>query len=78
MRNVFRPGTILRVKALDHGHRASKQLIDMGITPDTLIHVEGTAPLGEPVIIRVRNYKLALRRRDLMALDVERQSPAGQ
>lgn len=71
MRNMFRPGNALRVKSLNYGHKASKMLVDMGITPDTVISIDKTAPLGEPIVISVRNYKLALRLRDLMALELE-------
>jgi Fe2+ transport system protein FeoA len=47
-------------------------LVDMGITPGTLIFVDNTAPLGEPVVISVRNYKLAIRQKDLRALKLEK------
>lgn len=70
--DLFRPGNLLRVKSLDYGNRASKKLIDMGITPNTTIFVDKAAPFGEPLVISVRNYKLALRRKDLMALQVEK------
>jgi Fe2+ transport system protein FeoA len=71
MKDLFRPGNVLKVKSLDYNHKASKMLVDMGITPNTMIYVDKTAPFGEPVVISVRNYKLALRKRDLMALKVE-------
>lgn len=71
VRDYFKPGNLLKVKSVDHEQQSSKTLIDMGFTPETVISVEKTAPLGEPVIIRVRNYNLALRRRDLSALRVE-------
>jgi Fe2+ transport system protein FeoA len=71
MKDMFRPGNSLKVKSLDYNHKSSKMLVDMGITPDTLIYVDKTAPFGEPVIITVRNYKLALRKKDLLALDLE-------
>ncbi len=72
-RNLFRPGRTFLVKSLDYGNRASKQLIDMGITPDTIIYIDSAAPLGEPLVVRVRDYKVALRSRDLSALEVEQQ-----
>lgn len=70
-RDLFKPGNALIVKSLNYDHMASKMLIDMGITPNTRIYVDKTAPLGNPVVISVRNYKLALRKRDLMALELE-------
>jgi Fe2+ transport system protein FeoA len=71
MTNLFKPGNALRVKSLDYNHKASKMLVDMGITPDTLISIDKTAPFGEPIVISVRNYKLALRKKDLLALELE-------
>lgn len=68
---LFKPGNHLMVKSVDYDHKAGKMLIDMGITPKTVIFVEKTAPFGEPLILKVRNYRLALRRDDLKALVVE-------
>lgn len=68
---LFKPGRTFLVKSLDYKNKASKQLIDMGITPDTIIHIDGAAPLGEPLVVRVRDYKIALRSKDLKALEVE-------
>ena len=71
MRNDFEPGRSLLVKAVNHNHKAGKMLIDMGLTPDTVIYIEKAAPLGEPLVIKVRDYNVALRKSDLMALEVE-------
>lgn len=71
MNSNFKPGNQLKVKSIDYGHMASKMLIDMGFTPGTIISVEKEAPFGEPVILKVRNYSLALRKNDLKALNVE-------
>lgn len=73
MADMFKPGNHLLVKSLDYNHKASKMLIDMGITPNTGIYIDKSAPLGEPLVIIVRNYKIALRKKDLLALEVELQ-----
>lgn len=70
---IFRPGNSYLVKSLDYNNSASKQLIDMGITPDTTIYIDSVAPLGEPLVVKVRDYKVALRSKDLRALRVEEQ-----
>lgn len=72
---VFRPGNSYLVKSLDYNNKASKQLIDMGITPNTTIYIESAAPLGEPLVVKVRDYKVALRSKDLGAIEVEHQKP---
>ncbi len=71
--DLFKPGRSLLVKSLDYNNKASKQLIDMGITPDTIIYIDSVAPLGEPLVVKVKDYKIALRSKDLTALDVEQQ-----
>jgi ferrous iron transport protein A len=71
---LYRPGRTFLVKSLDYNNRASKQLIDMGITPDTIIYIDSAAPLGEPLVVKVRDYKVALRSKDLTALEVEQQN----
>ena len=47
------------------GHGSSRQrLMDMGLTPGARIAVEGTAPLGDPIIVWVRGSRLALRHQE--------------
>lgn len=70
-KNTFKPGNSYLVKSVDYENKASKQLIDMGITPDTTIYIDSAAPLGEPLVVKVKDYKVALRSRDLAALEVE-------
>lgn len=69
--NLFRPGRSFIVKSVDHDKKAGKQLIDMGITPDTIIYIDSAAPLGEPLVVKVGSYKIALRSKDLSVLEVE-------
>lgn len=39
-----------------------RRLIDMGITPGVIIKIKRTAPLGDPIEIRLRGYELSIRR----------------
>ena len=39
-----------------------RRLMDMGLTPGAQVTIEGTAPLGDPIIVWVRGSRLALRR----------------
>lgn len=39
-----------------------RRLIDMGITPGVIIKVKKTAPMGDPIEIRLRGYELSIRR----------------
>ena len=46
-------------------------LLDMGLIPRTAVRVEKTAPLGDPIELRVRGYALSLRKEDARNIQVE-------
>ncbi|ATD54823.1 FeoA family protein [Clostridium chauvoei] len=48
-----------------------RRLLDMGITPGVTIKVTGKAPMGDPIEILVRGYKLTLRKNEASAIFVE-------
>jgi len=41
-----------------------RHLLDMGLTPGVKVHLHKTAPMGDPVEIRLRGYSLTLRLED--------------
>ena len=41
-----------------------QRLMSMGIIPNTRVEILRSAPLGDPIAIRLRAYNLALRRDD--------------
>ena len=41
-----------------------RHLLDMGITPGVKITLQKTAPMGDPVELRLRGYSLTLRLED--------------
>jgi len=49
-----------------------KKLMSMGLIPGTCFKIERTAPLGDPVEINVRGFRLSLRRQEAAGLQVER------
>jgi len=46
------------------------RLLDMGIIPKTKVTVVKTAPLGDPIEIRLRGYELTLRKEDAAFISV--------
>lgn len=46
------------------GSNVKRRLMDMGIVPGLEISVEGRAPLGDPIEVLVRGYKLTLRKNE--------------
>lgn len=48
-----------------------KRLIEMGITPGSMVEIERVAPMGDPVEVKVRGYHLSLRREEVEHVEVE-------
>lgn len=48
------------------------RLLSMGLTPGTRFRVERRAPLGDPVEISLRGFRLSVRRDEAAALRVHR------
>ena len=47
-----------------------RRLLEMGITPRTIITVKKAAPMGDPIEILLRGYVLSLRLEDAEKIDV--------
>jgi len=74
--------TSVSLKSLKKGQRAkivkvrttgsaSKRIVEMGVTPGSLVEVERIAPLGDPIDVRIRGYHLSLRKDEIETIDVE-------
>ena len=48
------------------------RLLDMGLTPRTLVTLRKVAPMGDPIEIHVRGYELTLRGEDARQITVEK------
>ena len=48
-----------------------RRLLDMGITPGTVISMKNVAPMGDPVEVNLRGYVLSLRLDDAEKILVE-------
>ena len=62
-----------RVKVVKlHGEGAVKRrMMDMGITKGVEVLIRKVAPLGDPVEVNVRGYKLSLRKADAEMIEIE-------
>ncbi len=47
------------------------RLLDMGLIPKTVVRITKTAPMGDPLELRVRGYSLTLRKEDARNIEVE-------
>ena len=70
---VNQHGKVARYQATDDAAKKAykKKLLAMGLTPGTEFTVTRVAPLGDPVEILVRGFKLSLRKDEASALVVE-------
>ena len=64
------PGHPARLVAPAEGDTISGRLQDLGFVPDTALEVVRRAPLGDPVEIEIRGYRLCLRLAQLRGLRV--------
>jgi len=51
-----------RIVAVLGSGKLRKRLLEMGLTPGTIIGIQKIAPLNDPIEIYVRNYVLAFRK----------------
>jgi ferrous iron transport protein A len=51
-----------RVADISGDDAVSLRLLEMGLTPGTAVRVVGRAPLGDPLELELRGYRLSLRR----------------
>lgn len=50
-----------------------RRLLDMGITPQTVITVKKAAPMGDPIELLLRGYVLSLRLDDAAKIEIDTQ-----
>ena len=62
-----------RVSGFEEGGRSyRKKLLAMGLTPGTSFSVTRVAPMGDPVEIALRGFRLTLRKDEAAAVRVEK------
>ncbi len=60
-----------RVRAIAGDDELSLRLLEMGLTPGIEIAVVGTAPLGDPLELELRGYRLSVRRSEAARVEIE-------
>ena len=59
---ALEPGLTAVIVRVDDSGPEGRRLLDLGFTPRTEIQVLRRAPLGDPVVYRVRGTQMCLRR----------------
>ena len=66
------PGQRGRIVRLDRRGALGQRLADMGLIPGSVVEVKRIAPLGDPMEVQVRGYRLSLRKSEAAGVLVER------
>jgi ferrous iron transport protein A len=61
-----------RVTAVDGTDEISLRLMEMGLTPGVELRLIGRAPLGDPLELEVRGYRLSVRKCEAARVEIER------
>ena len=64
-------GSSVRITGIDGDDSLSVRLMEMGLTPGVDVSVLGTAPLGDPMEIELRGYRLSLRKSEAARIEVQ-------
>jgi ferrous iron transport protein A len=66
----LRLGQRARIQSLSGNDALLQRLMEMGVLEGEQIEILAIAPLGDPVEIRLRDYRLSLRRREAASITV--------
>jgi Fe2+ transport system protein FeoA len=66
-----RKGMRARVVNINSSSIESRRLQEMGLTEGTEFTVEKVAPFGDPVEIKLRGYRLCLRKQETAHIEIE-------
>jgi ferrous iron transport protein A len=67
----LRPGQRGRITALEGSDPLVQRLMEMGLFENEDLEVIGVAPLGDPLEIRLGDYRLSLRRNEAARVQVQ-------
>ena len=71
-------GSSAQVATVSGSDLTTERLLEMGITPGVCVRIVGTAPLGCPVELEVRGYRLSIRRSDAARIVVNHSRDAAR
>ena len=58
------------VKEIEGADELAIRLLEMGLTPGAAVKMLGAAPLGDPLELEVRGYRLSLRKAEARRVQV--------
>jgi len=63
-------GSRARVVSVSGGDEITLRLLEMGLTPGVELALVGTAPLGDPLELELRGYRLSVRRSEAARVEI--------
>ncbi|MFQ6862266.1 MAG: FeoA family protein [Beduini sp.] len=69
--DLVQPGMSATVETVGGEGLLRKRLLEMGLTPNTLIKVRKIAPMGDPIEVYLRSYVLTIRKEDAAKITVK-------
>ena len=69
--NEIPPGAKCCVKRIMRKPSVSKRLVEMGISRGSVVEVIRTAPLGDPIEVKVKGCFLSIRTEEAQTIEVE-------
>ena len=67
----LKPGQRGKIIKVSSKGALSKRMVEMGLILGTVVEVERVAPLGDPIELKVKGYKVSLRKEEASKIDVE-------
>ena len=64
-------GMTVRIESIKES-KLKNRLMTMGLIPGTRVEVLRSAPMGDPIAIRLRSYNLAMRKDDAEQIEVSK------
>lgn len=65
------PQTLVQIVAVNGKGLLRRRLLEMGLTPHTLVIIRKVAPMGDPIEVYLRSYVLTLRKEDASLIEVK-------
>jgi ferrous iron transport protein A len=68
--NELAIGGQARVTSVEGADEVTTRLLEMGLTPGAALTVLGMAPLGDPIELELRGYRLSIRKSEAARVEV--------
>jgi Fe2+ transport system protein FeoA len=73
--NTLMPGEQATVAKLTTSPRVRQRLMEMGFIKGTMVEFIRSAPLGDPIEVKVKGYRLTLRKQEAESVFVHKNVP---